>query len=66
MDLSNHAEASANVRRAADMAAGIAKNLNALNSGPVFEHEKAKLCGEVDGWMTALAGHLGYSLSREV
>lgn len=65
MNLAAHAEASANVRRAAEMAAGVAKNLRTLNDGPVFGHEKDKLCTEVEAWMAELARYLGYSLARE-
>lgn len=59
IDMDLHARHSTEVRRAADLADGLAKNLRKLNDGPVFDHERAKLIGEVDAWFVALSEIIG-------
>lgn len=64
MDLEAIAKRSTEVRFAASCADNISMSLHKLNAGPVFDHERDKLLGEVSASFRALAGALGYTLAE--
>ncbi|TGQ19353.1 hypothetical protein [Mesorhizobium sp. M00.F.Ca.ET.217.01.1.1] len=62
MNLARHADASGDIRRAADCAAGMAVALRKLNDGPVFDHDRDRLIKDVDAYFGTVAKTLGYKL----
>lgn len=62
MNLVKHADASASIRRGADLARGIGDELTAINLGSVFGHERDKRVGNVEMYFRGLAECLGYNV----
>ncbi|MFU0504093.1 hypothetical protein [Pseudaminobacter sp. NGMCC 1.201702] len=60
MNLAKHADASAEIRRAADLASGLADELRALNLGPVFDRERDKRIENISMYFAGIAERLGY------
>jgi len=59
MDIDAHGKHSADVRRAAEYARGIAENLGKINQGPTFDADRKRMVDEVGVWLSGLNRILG-------
>ncbi|MER9697687.1 hypothetical protein [Mesorhizobium sp. M0146] len=63
MNLAKHADTSADIRRAAEYAAGISSALTELNRGPIWDRDRDKKIQDINMWFKSLAETLGYTVT---